>query len=465
MASINIAGALAPVVGNLRGTLEVNAMQTINTIKDRVKQTVIDQAKQVATLTQSNVDCATLQANAGELEKTLIELKQKRDTAIVFLQSASKRLEPVQKTVNTTKKTVTTVSSIIKILKAIPIPQAIPPGIGLPMNITIGIGDTLSFLTSTATALGDNISAIEGFTTPVQKIIQDLIDQLLKLDSIFTILDTLKLLLGALCNMAPGSVTSPADCLVPLLTLAQSSMDSKTYNKGGTLMDARNETGIHISEPIANMNATDKLTWVENFNYTIFPATGTAPGTRDLVLYLSNYYINKKSHYSSKTGENSFPTTSGTNWEILSTGKELDKAFLDLKISSTPRTCPLDVLLKQLIKNRADPETTGNKWAAAYEECLNKIKRCPIDPESKHQVLDMLYNLGNVNTELPAAGIYYKGYKLEILEDSTYKRISQRHYAVARDTAGKIVIQGTPSFSSSTDVLLAEIKFEIDNNL
>ena len=59
----------------------------------------------------------------------------------------------------------------------------------------------------------------------------------------------------------------------------------------------------------------------------------------------------------------------------------------------------------------------------------------------------------------------YKGYKLEILQDPNSPKIAPRRYAVARDRRGIIMLKGQPSFSSSTDVLLDEIKFRIDNQL
>jgi hypothetical protein len=55
--------------------------------------------------------------------------------------------------------------------------------------------------------------------------------------------------------------------------------------------------------------------------------------------------------------------------------------------------------------------------------------------------------------------------KLEIIEDPNSPRIAPRRYAIAKDRRGIIVLRGDSSFSSSTDVLLDEIKFRIDNQL
>jgi hypothetical protein len=60
---------------------------------------------------------------------------------------------------------------------------------------------------------------------------------------------------------------------------------------------------------------------------------------------------------------------------------------------------------------------------------------------------------------------FYKGYRLEIIQDPNSPKIAPRRYAIAKDKRGVIVLKGALSFSSSTDVLLDEIKFRIDNQL
>ena len=65
----------------------------------------------------------------------------------------------------------------------------------------------------------------------------------------------------------------------------------------------------------------------------------------------------------------------------------------------------------------------------------------------------------------PGEGSTYRGFKLEIRTAIGEYTAAQRRYAVALDRNNVVVLEGTPSFSSSTDVLLNEIKFRIDNLL
>jgi hypothetical protein len=72
-------------------------------------------------------------------------------------------------------------------------------------------------------------------------------------------------------------------------------------------------------------------------------------------------------------------------------------------------------------------------------------------------------NTGSEGT--PDPSYLYKGYTLAIIEDPNSPKIAPRRYAIAKSKNGSIVLKGPVSFSSSTQVLLDEIKFRIDNQL
>lgn len=78
---------------------------------------------------------------------------------------------------------------------------------------------------------------------------------------------------------------------------------------------------------------------------------------------------------------------------------------------------------------------------------------------------------GVLNSRTPLIGfeqnlldgrIIYKGYELIIIQDPTSPKIAPRRYAVAKDRTGVILLKGQPSFSSSVEILLDELKFRID---
>lgn len=59
-------------------------------------------------------------------------------------------------------------------------------------------------------------------------------------------------------------------------------------------------------------------------------------------------------------------------------------------------------------------------------------------------------------------GIEYKGYVIKIENDPTSPSIAPRRFSTATDKNGVVVLKGQPSFSSSTVILVDEMKFRID---
>jgi len=101
------------------------------------------------------------------------------------------------------------------------------------------------------------------------------------------------------------------------------------------------------------------------------------------------------------------------------------------------------------------------------------IQQCSLDPSADiASILAAAQPQGNTNpgTGALAGGssiqdYFYKGYTLAILQDISSSKIAPRRYAIATDSRGIVVLKGPLSFSSSTQVLLDEIKFRIDNKL
>lgn len=71
----------------------------------------------------------------------------------------------------------------------------------------------------------------------------------------------------------------------------------------------------------------------------------------------------------------------------------------------------------------------------------------------------------DVLTGQPDPKYTYRGYTLAVVQDPNSPKVAPRRFAVAKDGRGIVVLKGQPSFSSSTDILLEELKFRIDNQL
>lgn len=77
---------------------------------------------------------------------------------------------------------------------------------------------------------------------------------------------------------------------------------------------------------------------------------------------------------------------------------------------------------------------------------------------------DQLRRLNEFTTDVQDL-IQYNGYKIEIRSTPESTAQLPQRYAVAIDEFGVVVLQGPVSYSSSTAILVQEIKFRIDNQL
>jgi hypothetical protein len=93
------------------------------------------------------------------------------------------------------------------------------------------------------------------------------------------------------------------------------------------------------------------------------------------------------------------------------------------------------------------------------------IQQCSLgQPADLGQILATAQPPENTGSEgTPNADYEYQGYTLEIVQDPNSPKIAPRRFAIAKDKSGIVRFRGDSSFSSSTQVLLDELKFEIDN--
>ena len=112
---------------------------------------------------------------------------------------------------------------------------------------------------------------------------------------------------------------------------------------------------------------------------------------------------------------------------------------IDLAIEQCSLGNPTD--LNQILATAQPPENTGSEGT-------------PTDAQ------------GNIDPNyIHTSGTTGKVYTLAINQDPDSPNIAPKRYATAIDSRGIVVLKGPSSFSSSTQVLLDEVKFRIDNQL
>lgn len=96
-------------------------------------------------------------------------------------------------------------------------------------------------------------------------------------------------------------------------------------------------------------------------------------------------------------------------------------------------------------------------------ECVEELPQ-----EQKEEVLSVIKNLPS-NAGLSSSDgqgtFFYKSYTITIQEDLSSPGFAKKRFAQVENENGVVVMRGPSSFSSSTKVLVDEIKFRINNQL
>lgn len=96
-------------------------------------------------------------------------------------------------------------------------------------------------------------------------------------------------------------------------------------------------------------------------------------------------------------------------------------------------------------------------------ECVDKLPQ-----NQKSEVLSLIENLpsnSGIGTGDENGRYFYKDYIITIQEDKESPGFAKRRYAQVENTNGVVLMRGPASFSSSTRILIDEIKFRINNQL
>lgn len=328
MAFINIpesklSATVASQVGKLQGLLSLQVNKGIEDIKYKLSQNT--------------------PPSSAELEKII----QFKDSISKNVTQVSNRLDKLNQIPQKIKPPLQGLQAVSKLILSLPIPQAVPPGVGLPVNVTTKYADLLVTTKETIKQINDNVDSIE-------RTLKGPTENLAKTKKRLSFLD-IGLLLGKLENKFSSLLSSGGIPLQVLINLGLADSD-------GFLSISKLRPNL-----IKNIDTGDMRQFSDELND-----------------------INNKIQSSS---------------EIDDTIKsDLTRILI---------TIPYDEL---------------------YQRNTNA-----------------LYS--------------YKGFDLSIEEDRTSPPIARRHYAIAKNRFGVVVMKGEPSFSSSTEVLIDELKFKIDTQL
>lgn len=453
----NIAGVLAPVLGRMRGQLEGKVQTTVLEIRTKLQEILQKEIEVQRNGLLEGGNCQKLQAQMERVALSMEDLKKKRDGAIAFLEKANKKVQSVQKVIGTAQKVVIAAKVVVKVVRLLPIPQAVPPGIGIPMNLTIKAGDLLAFTDRVITGILKAIIALNIILKIIIKILQLLLKLLKSLDFIFKLLLDSMEMLKALCK---GEVSDQdledAELLTPertlLLTdLAQEGLVSVDIN-GDKVRNGELTSGMAVTGDCRGVEVGYKGVWTSNISYT-----GNKT-RRETVLRIGEVYLCKTTHLSTTEGETGPPENS-PYWERLCRKSEYPQEITTM--------CEMmrEILRRRSHANNADifPEQKFNNLYSRLEnsnlpDSLKDVLRTTVDFPST----DPGPGTKNIRYYTSTKGVVYK---LEIFKDELYLQLAPRHFVTAHTLDGFLALKGDTSFSSSTEILFEEIIFQIETQL
>jgi hypothetical protein len=356
----------------------------------------------------------------------------------------------------TMKAPISGLEAAIKVILSIPIPQAFPHVYvgppGLPVNVTTKFADTLNLLKEfveaskiTADAIDLSLKQIDSAVATISSRIKDLegpvracqINQVLEEKLTKDQAKKLGLLdsEGNLITSTLGSLTLEKENTRP----ASEQLKLDLSNVLGFDVDLKGSldiTALKLNDDDKVNQELLKLKYKQGDGFRITP-----PGT-----------------YKLETGET-----------VKVTGNEI--AVFDgttFSINKNDSLKPGGLTGKaQALAQFESALTNISDRLSAISDGLSDSLGIPVeDLESlKKDLLDLSSDL--VTTEsgrTDQSEFGYKGYTLRIITDPKSPKLAPKHFAIAIKD-GQTRIKGPSSFSSSTEVLLDEIKFRIDNQL
>lgn len=93
----------------------------------------------------------------------LLKIVQQKNQIQQGLQSILAAFAPIQTAADVTNTTITTISAAVQVIKLIPIPTAVPPGVGIPINVVTILADSLD-------TLGDVLKGAKGAVSVVPEV-------------------------------------------------------------------------------------------------------------------------------------------------------------------------------------------------------------------------------------------------------------------------------------------------------
>jgi len=422
-----LGGSVAKIVGKMQGQVMSKVLDTATNITNKLNREGCPENNEVQ------------------------RLRNKLNQANNALSAVQSRLAKFKSLPGKLKTPLSGLEKALLIIKLLPIPQSVPPGFGIPVNISMKFADIMHLLKELIKQIDELIEAIEAVLETPALALNSLKRNLGAADSACKSCEIEAALKAQLAN---GNLTQKD---LDDLGLTDDDGDMIFSNLGPQLLAGTSNKGLTNSSKDSLKNTSDLN---RKGKWTIGDGTDGS-GTGDGI-------------EGSGTGDGT--GGSGEGNKNLTAGRKYLKDQI-LKYEDVEYIC-----LKDHLDRKFPPDQDPEYWSSLDDafgksnntiiDGLRKLTDGNIDRDTKGLIKSFLDTLKQDDGSRTGqdADYYYRGpngdlYKLEIVADIDSPSIAPRRFAVAKDTSGVIVLRGPKSFSSSTQVLLDEIKFRIDNQL
>tara|TARA_R110000796_G_scaffold61278_1_gene141949 strand:- start:863 stop:2515 length:1653 start_codon:yes stop_codon:yes gene_type:complete len=139
---------------------------------------ILSQAQEIPESTKQPIR-DTLDKIEEQLNSTITTKNQLQGS----LNTLTKPLETLDKLATTLGTVLPALKGVITLLKALPVPSAVPPGVGVPLNVINGMSDTLDTIKKVIDKIDGPISVIAPSISSITKIIVPLVGKLALIDT------------------------------------------------------------------------------------------------------------------------------------------------------------------------------------------------------------------------------------------------------------------------------------------
>ena len=120
-----------------------------------------------------------------EIEALLNQNIKVKNTLTGALNTILKPIDTISKLVSTLNQVIPTLKTVVTIIKALPFPSAVPPGIGIPVNVINGFSSSLIAIDKALSKLEGPIGAADTGIKGIQTKVRPIVGKLRELDPIF----------------------------------------------------------------------------------------------------------------------------------------------------------------------------------------------------------------------------------------------------------------------------------------